>query len=115
MNKSGRDTSRSKADIRRELESATRQFLRGGGQVQEVPSGTSAWEPGTRPPPSRPLFTQPREERTPVTEVIAAIESRREAMKKRRKPVRKSRTERSRRRIIYDDFGEPLRRVWTDD
>jgi hypothetical protein len=44
-----------------------------------VPTGTSAWEPGTRPPPSRPLFTEPREERTPVPDVVATIEARREA------------------------------------
>ena len=99
-----------------ELEQATSQFLRSGGEVTNVPSGTSAWEPGTRPPPSRPLFTQPRGERTPVSDVVATIEARREAMKKRRsKPQRKSRAQRSRRRVIYDDFGEPLRHVWVDD
>ncbi len=105
----------SKAALRRELEQATRQFLHKGGEVQNVPTGTSAWEPGTRPPPSRPIFTEPRTERTPVTEVVATIEARREAMKSRRNPPRKSRTGRRRRQVIYDDFGEPLRHVWVED
>lgn len=105
----------SKATLRQELEQATRQFLRKGGEVQTVPTGTSAWEPGTRPPPSRPIFTEPRTERTPVTEVVATIEARREAMKSRRKPQPKSRSGRRRRQVIYDDFGEPLRHVWVED
>lgn len=106
---------RSKAALRRELEQATRRFLRGGGEVQRVPTGTSAWEPGKRPPPAQPLFIQPRRKRTPVNEVVATLNARREAMKRKRKPVAKRRSERARRRIIYDDFGEPLRRIWVDD
>lgn len=106
---------RSKESLRLELEQATRQFLTGGGEVKSVPSGTSAWEPGTRPPPSRPLFTEPREERTPVNDVVATIEARREAQKQKRKPTRNRRDRRPRRRVIYDDFGEPLRHVWVDE
>lgn len=106
---------KSKAAVRNELEAAMERFLQEGGTVKDVPSGVSAWEPGTRPPPSRPLFEEPRAERTPVPEVVATIEARREAMKNKRKPVRKTRTQRSRRRIIYDDFGEPLRHVWVDE
>ncbi|MFT7286032.1 MAG: hypothetical protein ACI87W_000135 [Halieaceae bacterium] len=104
-----------KADIRRELERETTQFLQLGGEVNKVPTGTSAWEPGTQPPPSRPLFVEPKSERTPVPEVVAAIEQRREAMKTHRKPVTKGRTSRRRRRLVYDDFGEPLRHIWTDE
>lgn len=106
---------RSKAALRRELEQATKQFLNRGGEVTPVPSGASAWEPGNRPPPSRPLFTEPREERTPIPEVVATLEARREAMKKKRKPARNRRDRRPRRRVVYDDFGEPLRHVWVDD
>ncbi|MEM1402469.1 MAG: hypothetical protein AAGG55_04010 [Pseudomonadota bacterium] len=106
---------KSKANLRSELQAATERFLREGGTVKDVASGVSAWEPGTRPPPSRPLFEEPRAERTPLPEVVATIEARREAMKNKRKPVRKTRAQRSRRRIIYDDFGEPLRHVWVDD
>jgi hypothetical protein len=115
--KSSRATDRrppSKAELRRELERATQRFLNGGGAVTEVPTGTSAWQPGERPPPSQPLFTQPRSERTPLNDVVAALEERR-ALKRSRREVKRSRKPAPRRKIIYDDFGEPLRQVWADD
>lgn len=105
---------RSKADLRQELEQATRQFLHGGGSVTEVPTGTSAWAPGSRPPPSKPLFTEPRTERTPLNDVVAALEERR-ALKRKRGTVKRSRKPTARRKTLYDDFGEPLRRVWAED
>lgn len=105
---------RSKAELRRELEQATRQFLHGGGSVTEVPTGVSAWVPGQKPPPGQPLFTQPRSERTPLNEVVAALEERR-AMRRRRSEVKRSRKPQPRKKVIYDDFGEPLRTVWSDD
>ena len=105
---------RSKAALRRELEQATRRFLRGGGEVQRVSTGVSAWEPGQRPP-AQPLFIKPRSERTPVNEIVATLEARRKAMQRKHKPTARRRSERARKRIIYDDFGEPLRQVWIDD
>ncbi|GAB5414135.1 MAG: hypothetical protein Cons2KO_17380 [Congregibacter sp.] len=105
----------SKANLREELEKATQQFLRKGGEVDEVPVGTSAWEPGTRPPPSSPLFTEPRSERTPVDDVVATLEARREAMRSRPKRSTGPTRRRPKQRVLYDDFGEPIRRVWVDD
>jgi hypothetical protein len=106
----------SKEDIRRELQQEVDQFLEQGGSVENVPQGTSGKDPGD--PPlylNRRLFVEPRAERTHIPEVIAAIEARRKA-KPRRGPQRKrSRTPQPRRKIIYDDFGEPLRKVWVDD
>jgi hypothetical protein len=49
-----------------------------------------------------------------VPEVVAAIEARR-IHKLRHKPRFKSRTPSPQRKIIYDDFGEPLRRVWQEE
>ncbi len=106
----------SKAEIRAELERATARFLQGGGQVERIPQGISGKDPGD--PPlflNRRLFLEPREPRTLVPEVVAAIEARRKERLKRT-PVRKrSRLPQPRRKVIYDDFGEPLRRVWVDD
>jgi hypothetical protein len=106
----------SKEDIRRELQQEIDQFLEQGGSVESVPQGTSGKDPGD--PPlylNRRLFIEPRTERTHIPEVIAAIEARRKA-KPRRGPERKrSRTPKPRRKIIYDDFGEPLRKVWVDE
>lgn len=105
----------SKAAIREELEQAMQQFVQSGGEVNNVPTGTSAWEPGTRPPPSNPLFTEPRSERTPLTDVVAALDARREDQRKTKSPPRTTRNTRRRRRTVYDDFGEPLRHVWVDE
>ncbi len=107
----------SKAEIRAKLEAEVDRFLRGGGQVQNVPQGTSGKDPGD--PPlflNRRLFIEPKATRTPVPEVVAAIEARRKANLAHRKTSRKGRRATSRRRkVIYDDFGEPLRKVWLED
>lgn len=106
----------SKADLRDELQRETERFLKQGGHVQNIPSGISGKDPGD--PPlflNRRLFIEPRGQRTLVPEVVAAIEARRR-QKNQRKPQRKpSRLPRPRRKIIYDDFGEPLRKVWVDE
>lgn len=105
---------RSKAELRRELEQETRRFLHGGGRVTEVPTGISAWAPGEKPPPGQPLFTQPRSERTPLHEVVATLEARR-VTRRSRGAVKRTRKPAPRKKVIYDDFGEPLRTVWSDD
>lgn len=106
----------SKAEIRRELEREVESFLEHGGEVQNIPQGTSGKNP--QDPPTylnRRLFIEPRAERTHIPEVIAAIEARRK-QKPQRSPARKrGRLPAPRRKIIYDDFGEPVRKVWVDD
>lgn len=105
----------SKADIRETLEQQMERFLRDGGSVNEIGQGISGRDPGD--PPvflNRGLFIEPKEKRTLVPEVVAAIEARRKE-KFTRKPTRKGRRTQPRRKVIYDDFGEPLRRVWIDD
>ena len=106
----------SKAEIRDELSEQTERFLQRGGRVENVPQGISGKEPGD--PPlflNRRLFLEPKTERTLVPDVVAAIEARRKE-KFARKPQRKgSRRPQSRRKTIYDDFGEPLRKVWVDE
>ena len=106
----------SKDDIRRELQQEIEDFLEQGGEVQQIPTGLSGKDPGE--PPlylNRRLFIEPRTKRTHIPEVVAAIEARRRE-KPRRSPKRKrARTPQPRRKIIYDDFGEPLRKVWVDD
>ena len=106
----------SKDDIRAELELATARFLQHGGEVDDIPRGISGKNPGDAPLfLNRRLFIEPRNTRTPVPEVVAAIESRRKAKVSRTSPRRRSRLPQPRRKVIYDDFGEPLRRVWVDE
>jgi hypothetical protein len=105
----------SKADLRKQLNQETERFLRQGGRVDEIPQGKSGKDPGD--PPlflNRRLFVEPRTSRTLVPEVVEAIEARRRERYRRKPPV-KRRVPRPRRKVIYDDFGEPLRRVWLDD
>lgn len=106
----------SKSDLRDELRQEVEDFLEQGGEVQSIPRGVSGKNPGDAPLfLNRRLFIEPRGKRTLVPEVVAAIEARRQA-KNQRKPRRKlSRLPQPRRKIIYDDFGEPLRKVWVDE
>ena len=106
----------SKADIRLQLKRETERFLSRGGSVEEIPAGTSGRDP--EDPPlylNRRLFVEPRGTRTLVPEVVAAIEARRQQRTNRKPTRRRSRKPEPRKKTIYDDFGEPLRRVWTDD
>jgi hypothetical protein len=105
----------SKADIRDELLQETERFLEQGGSVNEIPRGISGKDPGD--PPlflNRRLFVEPKSPRTPIPEVVAAIEARR-LQKLRHKSPQKRRLPSPRRKILYDDFGEPLRRIWSED
>ena len=106
----------SKEDLRADLERETQRFLSRGGSVEDVPRGKSGNDPLEAPVfLSRRLFIEPRAERTLVPEVVAAIEERRKAMLKRTPQRKRSRLPKARKKTIYDDFGEPLRRVWIED
>lgn len=105
----------SKADLRKQLDQETERFLRQGGNVDKIPQGISGKEPGDAPVfLNRRLFVEPRTSRTLVPEVVEAIESRRRE-KRGRKPAARRRVPRPRRKVIYDDFGEPIRKVWLDE
>lgn len=102
----------SKRQLRNQLNQEVEDFLRQGGQVREVARGETGLNNG-RYVDSTLTFDKPKEERTPLTDVLKTIDQRREAKKNtsavktaRRKPKKK---------IIYDDFGEPLRVVWEDE
>lgn len=98
-----------KADIRAELQRQIDRYTRKGGEVHNIPSGVSGRE---NPLESikTPLFTDTKSNRTPVPEVVAALDAR------RNKKPQKQKTEKPepKEKIIYDDFGEPLRKIWVD-
>ncbi len=102
--------------MRARLELETKRFLREGGEVKQIPRGQSSRAAGDPPLfSSRRLFTEPPAQRTLVPEVVAAIEERRRGLFKRTPPPKRSRLPKPRRKVIYDDFGEPLRKVWIDE
>lgn len=103
----------SKKEIRAELNAGIEQYLQVGGVIREIPRGTSAFLPGD--PPLRNEHFQPTQspqERTPVPDVVAAIEAR-----KQQKPLksRAAKSNRPKRKLVLDDFGEPLRWEWVDE
>ena len=104
----------SKTDLRERLQRQTADFLSAGGKVQEVQSGETAYDRNSPPPTHAPLFEPSKTTRTPLTDVIAALEARRAAKRTRTKVVRK-RAPKRRRQVIYDDFGEPLRVTWIEE
>lgn len=94
--------------MRAELERQIQDYLQTGGVVQDVPRGISGQVD------NRNLFgaigqNPPRQERTPVDEVVQALEARKHPhnnIKKNKRP---------RKKLLTDDFGEPLRWVWVED
>lgn len=103
----------SKSDLRQRLQRQTAAFLSGGGKIQELAVGESAYERHEVPPPA-PLFQHTSSSRTPLTDVIAALEKRRAERRPRHKIVRR-RSPKRRKQVVYDDFGEPLRVVWIEE
>ena len=106
----------SKAQIRSDLEREVSRFLSHGGEIENVPTGVSGKDAGEVPLlHNRRLFLEPKESRTLVPEVVAAIEQRRQDRLKRTPARKRSRLPKLREKVIYDDFGEPLRRVVVDE
>ncbi len=99
---------KTKAETRDEILRDINRYLSDGGAVKDIPNGVSGREDNTN------LFSQsthfePKKERTPVTDVIKEMEARkkgkREAAAKKTGP---------RKKLITDDFGEPVRWVWEE-
>lgn len=106
----------SKAEVRAELEAETERFLEQGGRVKDIPRGVSGKEPGAQLVlPNRRLFIEPRAPRTEIPEVLAALDARRKLARGRTAQRKRSRLPQPRRKVILDDFGEPLRRVWIEE
>lgn len=90
--------------IRREIDA----YLARGGQIHQVPAGQSGG-PESSSHRGRPFLpSPPRQERTQVPHVIAAIEARKrpENVRLKKKPRQPG------KRYIYDDFGEVIRWEW---
>lgn len=102
-----------KAHIRTEIEQQVDDFLNQGGAVLEVERGISGRDNPDGPirPGIGSAFEQPKTGRTYIPEVVAAIDARRKPAAVKTKSARKS----PRKKMIYDDFGEPLRWQWVEE
>ncbi len=110
MHNQGMTKRRSKSDIRKELERQVQDYVRDGGEIKRVRPGESGVEDGAA---FQPPFSdgRPAQTRTPAMDVLAAIDARRKQPKQKPKPAPR---QQPRKKVIYDDFGEPLREVWVD-
>ncbi|BBB25871.1 hypothetical protein [Amphritea japonica] len=97
-----------KAELRRQLQQETQAFLSKGGAVAEVETGATGLVNGSYRNAGFILNPQ-RQERTPLNGVLAQIDARKSERTQRATAVQKS--TRQRKKVIYDDFGEPLRVV----
>jgi hypothetical protein len=101
----------SKAHIRTEISRQVSDYLQQGGAVNVVPTGISGRENPEKS--SRHIFDKPKEARTPIPEVMRAIDARKNPRKSTSAKT-KAKIKRPRKETIYDDFGEPLREIWVD-
>lgn len=100
-----------KQDIRKALNADIEDYLRRGGEVHSFARGESGLVDGRYN--EHAMAFDKRQERTPVPEVLKAIDDRRESRKKtHRKPAIKAKG--PKKKVIYDDFGEPLRVIWEE-
>lgn len=84
-------------------------FLEKGGSIKEVPSGVSGADAVSGKGHQTVLFNgPPQPSRTDLSQVAATIDAR------KHKPKRQRLNPRPQRKLLYDDFGEPLRWVWQE-
>lgn len=114
MTHSGFKKPPSKAQLRARLDQDIDAFIASGGEINEIDQGETALEPSGATPPV-PVFTDTKKSRTPLDHVIAELNARRALKTKPRTNPRRTRKPQARKRVIYDDFGEPLRTVWDDE
>lgn len=87
------------------------EFIRAKGKIQQVDMGESGLVDG-KYNTSHLGFNEPKQDRTPLNHVVAAIQQK----KQQKSPTSNNKpNKKPRKKIIYDDFGEPLRWVWEDE
>ncbi len=96
---------KTKAEVRAELDAQVARFLSKGGGVEQVERGESGVTDNRNLFAKGTVFT-PRETRTPLNGLVQDLEAR----KKRNATAKVHR--RPKKRAILDDFGEPIRWVW---
>lgn len=102
---------KTKAQTRQEIESQIESFIRQQGEIEQVEMGASGLQDG-KYNTSDMGFIEPKKERTPLNHIVAAIQQRKTDKKT---PTTKTKSSSGpKKKVIYDDFGEPIRYVWED-
>lgn len=100
---------KNKREISKELQQEIDTYLGKGGVINEIPKGVSG-NLKNHNPFNLANENQNKNERTPLSEIAKEIDARKE--KKPEKPIKKER--KPKKRLITDDFGQPLRWIWED-
>src|SRR5690625_5007697 len=103
---------KTKRDLRAEHDRLMAEYLQAGGEVKEVAPGGSGRGGASGPLTPRVTRMARNQRRTPVDEVVAAVEARRQGQPAKTQPQPKRQP---RKRIVLDDFGQPLRWEWVED
>ncbi|MGB1238807.1 MAG: hypothetical protein ACPG4U_11395 [Pseudomonadales bacterium] len=101
----------SKSDIRTSLNAEIQAFIDKGGEVRVFDQGESALVNG-KYDRNQFVYGYPKQERTPLDTAMNAIDNRKASSTSKAKAQPKLRR---RKKVIYDDFGEPLREVWVEE
>lgn len=98
-----------KREIRQQMDNEVDQYLNKGGEVREFQRGESGLVNGKLNDRSSG-FEQGKQKRTPLIDELKAVDERKKPASSAT-PVKSSRPK---KKIIYDDFGEPIREVWIE-
>ena len=100
-----------KHQVKQELAQDVAKFLARGGSVEQVGQGETALVNGCFNQ-QRPTIVSQAQTRTLLSSQVEAIEKRKEE-RRQPKPTPLKINRRPTKKWIYDDFGEPLRWVWS--
>lgn len=108
------DKKKTRSEIRAELMKDLEAFVEKGGKVQDIERGISG-----RIDPSKSLTANapfaPKQERTAIDDVVKGLDQRKQDQKdKGRNSSKTRRRSGPRKKLLRDDFGEPIRWVWED-
>jgi hypothetical protein len=98
---------KSKKEIRQEMEQEVWQFLNDGGEIEKVDRGISGRIDNSNINQAVPFYQGEKQTRTLVNETVKALDERKQ--KKKTSPPKKHKPQ---KKIIYDDFGDPIREIW---
>jgi len=101
---------KTKAQIRAEIEAQIDSYLSDGGEVNAIPNGVSGNTENNNLFSASATF-EPKQERTPLNDVVNDLEQR----KRNKSLAPPKKNNQPKKKLITDDFGEPIRWVWTDD
>jgi len=98
---------KTKREVRDEMEREIQNYLQTGGEINQIDQGISGRDNNANLNHAIPFTPGEHQTRTLVNDTVKAIDER-----KQKKKSISTEKHRPKKRIIYDDFGEPIREVW---